>query len=81
MLGRTSCSCGLFLRFQYISCPVFHGVGINWHKRNMDLLNHPPPLDFTGNVAENWQLVEQDFDVFVSAAHPKADKKHAVIFC
>ena len=41
----------------------------------MDLLNRPPPLDFTGNVAENWRLFEQDFDVFVSAAHPKADKK------
>ena len=41
----------------------------------MDLLNRPPPLDFTGNVAENWRLFEQDFDVFLSAAHPKADKK------
>ena len=77
VLGLTSCSCGsfLFLRSQYISCPVFHGVRINWHRRNMDLLNRPPPLDFTGNVAENWRLFEQNFDVFVSAAHPKADKK------
>ncbi len=29
----------------------------------------PDPLIFDGNIAENWQKFELDFDIFIAAAH------------
>lgn len=40
----------------------------------------PEQLLFSGNVAENWRIFEQDFDIFVAAAHSnKTDKEKAYI--
>ena len=77
VLGLTSCSCGSFIS----EVSIYFLPSIPWYQNKLPqkehgfILNRPPPLDFTGNVANIG-----DFDVFVSAAHPKADKKHAVIF-
>jgi len=35
-------------------------------------LRRPKPLSFEGNVAENWRVFEQEFDIYVNAAY--ADK-------
>ena len=35
----------------------------------------PDPLSFDGNVSENWRQFEQDFDVFLQAAHGAKSKK------
>ena len=46
----------------------------------MDFLRKPDPLSFEGNVAENWNVFETEFDVFVEAACPdKNDKTKAFI--
>lgn len=40
----------------------------------------PDPLSFSGNVAENWREFEEDFDIFVEAAHGnKSNKEKAYI--
>ncbi len=40
----------------------------------------PEPLSFSGNVAENWRLFEEDFDIFIEAAHGnKSNKEKAYI--
>ena len=35
----------------------------------------PDPLSFDGNVAENWRVFEQDFEVFLQAAHGNKSNK------
>lgn len=29
----------------------------------------PDPLIFDGNIAENWRIFEQEYDIFIEAAH------------
>ncbi|RXN02451.1 splicing factor 3A subunit 3 [Labeo rohita] len=29
----------------------------------------PDPLVFDENIAENWHILEQEFDIFIAAAH------------
>ena len=42
----------------------------------MDRLPPPPGLNLTGNLAENWRIFEQQYDVYVvaSGVASKADK-------
>ena len=35
----------------------------------------PGPLSFEGNVAENWRRFEQEYDIFIAAAHSSKSKK------
>ena len=41
----------------------------------MDGLRKPDPLSFEGNVAENWRSFENDFDIFIEAAHSEKTEK------
>ena len=41
----------------------------------MDTLNRPQPLVFSGNVAENWRVFQQEYEIYVAAAYSKIDKK------
>ncbi|XP_039667548.1 uncharacterized protein LOC120565686 isoform X2 [Perca fluviatilis] len=34
-----------------------------------DGFRRPDPVVFDGNVAENWRIFEQDYDIFIAAAH------------
>uniref|UniRef100_A0AAV2KNT6 Integrase catalytic domain-containing protein n=1 Tax=Knipowitschia caucasica TaxID=637954 RepID=A0AAV2KNT6_KNICA len=34
-----------------------------------DCFRRPDPLVFDGNIAENWRVFEQEYDIFVAAAH------------
>lgn len=34
-----------------------------------DGFRQPDPLVFDGNIAENWRIFEQEYDIFVAAAH------------
>ncbi|XP_046558199.1 uncharacterized protein LOC124267324 [Haliotis rubra] len=46
-----------------------------------DGFNRPKPLSFEGDIAENWRQFEQEFDIFLEAAHgDKDDKTQAYIF-
>ena len=38
-------------------------------------LRRPKPLSFEGNVAENWRVFEQEFDIYINAAF--ADRNEA----
>lgn len=29
----------------------------------------PDPLTFDGNIADNWRIFEQEYDIFIAAAH------------
>lgn len=41
-------------------------------------LRKPSPLSFEGNVAENWRVFEQEYDIFIAAGHDdKTDKVKA----
>ena len=45
-----------------------------------DGLRKPTPMSFEGNVAENWRIFEQDFEIFVQAAYAdKPDRTKAYI--
>jgi transposase InsO family protein len=35
----------------------------------------PGPLSFDGNVAENWRVFEQEYDIFIAAAHGEKNAK------
>lgn len=34
-----------------------------------DGFRRPDPLVFDGNTAENWRIFEQEYDIFIAAAH------------
>lgn len=34
-----------------------------------DCFRRPDPLSFDGNIADNWRIFEQDYDIFIAAAH------------
>lgn len=34
-----------------------------------DGFRRPEPLVFDGNIAENWRIFEQEYDIFIAAAH------------
>ncbi|MCJ8745937.1 hypothetical protein PDJAM_G00136070 [Pangasius djambal] len=34
-----------------------------------DCFRRPDPLSFEGNVADNWRIFEQEYDIFIAAAH------------
>ncbi len=35
----------------------------------------PDPLVFDGNIAENWRVFEQEFDIFIAAAHSEKEPR------
>lgn len=35
----------------------------------------PEPLVFDGNISENWQVFEQEYDIFIAAAHSDKDAR------
>lgn len=35
----------------------------------------PDPVVFYGNVAENWCVFEQEFDIFIAAAHSEKEPR------
>ena len=38
-------------------------------------LRKPDILSFEGNVAENWRVFEQEYDIYIAATHPEAANK------
>lgn len=40
-----------------------------------DGFRRPDPLVFDGNVAENWRKFEQEYDIFIAAAHSDKNAK------
>ncbi|KAL1279192.1 hypothetical protein QQF64_025865 [Cirrhinus molitorella] len=45
-----------------------------------DCFRRPDPLSFEGNVADNWRIFEQEYDIFIAAAHhDKSAKTRAYI--
>ena len=41
----------------------------------MEGLRKPEPLSFEGNVAENWRVFEEEFDIFIEAAHSDKNER------
>ena len=43
-------------------------MGANVSSRMAEGFRKPDPLRFDGNVAENWRIFEQEYNIFVAAA-------------
>lgn len=43
--------------------------GTTQTKKMTEGFRRPDPLAFDGNIAENWRVFQQEYDIFIAAAH------------